>query len=216
MGLHFNTRLLNMPLCVNRACETNSPNLLARCLITSLIPISWDSNSHIQKTAYIHRRGEEWRSRGAARFCAVAEAAKIKVHWSYYPHPSQPSRTLSSIHPLQTLELSRTDEPVAFPRLRGWAGDAVRSGVHIEKEGGHRSFEDGGTRRCIPMRRLGRATETPRLAHSLTEKLTWGRQRTLPVQRREQTILQKRRETASVKVPGGRELGSAELGAQNG
>ena len=66
------------------------------------------------------------------------------------------------------------------------------------------------------MRMLGRATETPRLANSLTEKLTGGRQGMLPVQRREQTILQKRRETASVRVPGGRELGSAELGAQNG
>ena len=78
MGLHFNTRLFNMPLRVNTACETNSPNLLRRCLITALIPISCDSNSHTQKTAYIHRRGEEWRSRGAARFCVVAESCKNK------------------------------------------------------------------------------------------------------------------------------------------
>ena len=216
MGLHFNTRLFNMPLRVNTACETNSPNLLRRCLITALIPISCDSNSHTQKTAYIHRRGEEWRSRGTARFCVVAESCKNKGSLELLSPPITALQN-AFIHPpapdSRALQNGRTR---GFPRLRGWAGEAVRSGEHTEIEGGHRSFEDGGTRRCIQMRRLGRATETPRLANSLTEKLTGGRRRMLPVQRREQTILQKRRETASVRVPGGRELGSAELGAQNG
>ena len=128
--------------------------------------------SHTENSLYTQERGG-MEVQGSGPFLCGGRSCKNKGSLELLsPHPSQPSRTLSSIHPLQTLELSRTDEPVAFPRLRGRAGDAVRSGVHIEKEGGHRSFEDGGTRRCIPMRRLGRATETPRLAHSLTEKLT--------------------------------------------
>lgn len=110
-------------------------------------------------------------------------SAPIPTHHSpaEHFHPSTRSGLKSRTH--------------GFLRLKGWAGESLRSGVQIEKEGGHRSFEDSGTRRCIQMVRLGRATETQRLENSLGEKLPLGRQRMLPVHRWRQKILYKRRET---------------------
>lgn len=125
--------------------------------------------SHTENSLYIQeRRGME--VQGSGPFLCGGRSCKNKGSLELLSPPIIALQN-AFIHPpapdSRALQNGRTR---GFPRLRGWAGEAVRSGVHTEKEGGHRSFEDGGTRRCIQMR-LGRATETPRLANSLTEKL---------------------------------------------
>lgn len=91
----------------------------------------------------------------------------------------------------------------------------MRSGVQTEKKGGHRSFKDRGTRRCIQMVRMGRATETQRLANSLGEELPMGQIEDVDCSGMGTHNPPQMKGGTFAGVPEGRELGSAELGAEN-
>lgn len=140
-------------------------------------------------------------------------SAPIPTHRSPAEHFHPPAQH-SLAHEIGRLSCPR--DPVAFLTSKDGRG-RLRSGVQKEKEGRQRSFEDS-TRRCIPRVRMNGTRESPRLANSLGEK-PHGADRGCGQFRngdRQTDNPPQEQGGAFVGDPGGRELGSAELGAQNG
>lgn len=163
----------------------------------------------------IHSYGEEWRSRRDPSFCFGGRRCKNKgpIELSA-PIPTHHNPT-EHFHPSTQDPLAHEICPTrGFPRLKGWAGEAARSGIQIEKGGEHRSLRTEGQGTAS-----GRGWDVPRrLANSLGEKphgtnkgcclfKDGDRQRYNPPQEKGDTF---------VRDPGGRGLGSAELRAQKG
>lgn len=122
----------------------NSQNLLRRCLITTLVPMSRDSKQQRRENSLREGRGMKVQDRGPFFCFGGKKAPKIKSARAIgpYPRPSQPRGALPSTR--SRLEPWRSP---SCPHPQGWAGEAMKTGARKGKGGTHRSFEDSDKER---------------------------------------------------------------------